>query len=76
MLIGKPATIKSSEITPKSTYLNRRNFLAGATIAGAAALTVTHGSASPIRVPYSHLHASLSRPDDTGHGVTEDIERN
>src|SRR5258706_286078 len=39
MLIGKPATIKSSEITPKSTYLNRRNFLAGATIAGAAALT-------------------------------------
>src|SRR5258708_13212878 len=39
MLIGNPATIKSSEITPKSTYLNRRNFLAGATIAGAAALT-------------------------------------
>jgi methionine sulfoxide reductase catalytic subunit len=38
MLIGKPAAIKSSEITPKSTYLNRRNFLAGATIAGAAAV--------------------------------------
>src|SRR6267378_585819 len=39
MLIRKPAAIPSSEITPKSTYLNRRNFLAGATIAGAAALT-------------------------------------
>src|SRR5271170_1821943 len=39
MLIGKPAAIPSSEITPKATYLNRRNFLAGAAIAGAAALT-------------------------------------
>src|SRR6267143_5482785 len=39
MLIGKPAAIKSSEITPKAAYLNRRNFLAGATIAGAAAVT-------------------------------------
>ncbi len=39
MLIGKPAAIPSSEITPKSTYLNRRNFLASAAIAGAAAVT-------------------------------------
>src|SRR5208282_4576727 len=39
MLIGKPAPIPSSEITPKSTYLNRRSFLAGAAIAGAAAVT-------------------------------------
>src|SRR6266446_2144050 len=39
MLIRKPAAIPSSEITPKSTYLNRRNFLAGAAIAGAAAVT-------------------------------------
>ena len=38
MLIGKPAAIESSEITPKSTYVNRRNFLAGATITGAAAV--------------------------------------
>ena len=38
MLIRKPAAIKSSEITPKSTYLNRRNFLAGATITGAVAV--------------------------------------
>lgn len=39
MLIGKPVSIPSSEITPKSTYLNRRSFLAGAAIAGAAAVT-------------------------------------
>src|SRR5271166_5160129 len=39
MLIGKPTAIPSSEITPKSTYLNRRSFLAGAAIAGAAAVT-------------------------------------
>jgi len=39
MLIGKLTPIASSEITPKSTYLNRRSFLAGAAIAGAAAVT-------------------------------------
>ena len=38
MLIGKAAEIPSSEITPKATYLNRRNFLAAATITGAAAV--------------------------------------
>src|SRR6266403_1754830 len=39
MLIGKTPEIPSSEITPKATYLNRRNFLAGAAIAGAAAVS-------------------------------------
>src|ERR1019366_1620284 len=39
MLIGKPVAIPSSEITPKATYLNRRNFLACATIAVPAAVT-------------------------------------
>jgi methionine sulfoxide reductase catalytic subunit len=38
MLIKKPADIPSSEITPKSLYLNRRKFLAGAALAGAAAV--------------------------------------
>jgi len=28
MLIKKPADIKSSEITPKELYLNRREFIA------------------------------------------------
>src|SRR5467141_84240 len=38
MLIKKAADIRSSEITSKSLYLNRRKFLAGTPIAGAAAL--------------------------------------
>ena len=37
MLIRKPSDIPSSEITSKSDYLNRRNFIAGATAAGALA---------------------------------------
>ncbi len=39
MLIRGSSDIPSSEITPKGTYFNRRNFLAGATMAGAAAVT-------------------------------------
>jgi sulfoxide reductase catalytic subunit YedY len=39
MLIKKAADIRSSEITPKSLYLNRRKFLAGAAMTGAAAAT-------------------------------------
>jgi len=38
MLIRKPDEISSSEITPKSTYLNRRSFLTGAAVAGSAAV--------------------------------------
>ena len=37
MLFKKPADIPSSEITPKETFLNRRMFLAGAALTGAAA---------------------------------------
>ena len=37
MLIKKTANIPSSEITPKSLYLNRRKFLADTALAGAAA---------------------------------------
>src|SRR6266403_5430867 len=37
MLIKKAADIPSSEITPRGLYLNRREFLAGAALAGAAA---------------------------------------
>jgi len=37
MLIKKASDIPSSEITPKSVYLNRRRFLAGAAAAGAVA---------------------------------------
>ena len=38
MLIKKSDDIRSSEITPKSLYLNRRSFLASAGLAGAAVL--------------------------------------
>ncbi len=36
MLIKKPNDIPSSEITPKVSYINRRQFLTGAAVAGAA----------------------------------------
>jgi methionine sulfoxide reductase catalytic subunit len=36
MLIKKAPDVRSSEITPRSLYLNRRKFLAGAAITGAA----------------------------------------
>jgi len=39
MLIKKAADILSSEITPKSAYMNRRVLLAGAAVAGAAVAT-------------------------------------
>ena len=38
MLIKKAVDIPSSEITPKNVYLNRRKFLAGTIISGAAAV--------------------------------------
>jgi len=38
VLIKKPSDIPSSEITPKSSYLNRRRFITGMGIAGAALL--------------------------------------
>ena len=43
MLIKKAADIPSSEITPKSLYLNRRKFLAGTAVAGAAAVAAGVG---------------------------------
>lgn len=38
MLIGKRSLIPSSAITPQEQYLNRRRFLRGAVVAGAAAI--------------------------------------
>jgi methionine sulfoxide reductase catalytic subunit len=47
MLIKKPADIRYSEVTPKSVYLNRRNFLAGmpAAFVGARELLSPSGRA-------------------------------
>src|SRR5947209_3233179 len=39
MLIKKPDDIKSSEITPEQTYLNRRNFIRAGVFAGSTLLT-------------------------------------
>lgn len=39
MLIKKPDDIKSSEITDQAVYLNRRNFIRGAVLAGSVAAT-------------------------------------
>ncbi len=39
MLIKKPADIKSSEITPETTYLNRRNFIRAGVLGASALLT-------------------------------------
>ena len=43
MLIKKAADIPSSEITPRSLYLNRRKFLAGTALAGAAVVAAGVG---------------------------------
>jgi sulfoxide reductase catalytic subunit YedY len=43
MLIKKASDIASSEITPKSLYLNRRKFLAGSALTGAAAVAAGVG---------------------------------
>ena len=40
MLIGKATDIPSSEITPKTLYVNRRNFMAEAALAGAGAAVI------------------------------------
>jgi sulfoxide reductase catalytic subunit YedY len=55
MLIRKPSDIPSSEITSKSDYINRRNFITGATAAGALALGADR--VSQIIEPDSHVLA-------------------
>ncbi|MFI5311489.1 MAG: protein-methionine-sulfoxide reductase catalytic subunit MsrP [Gemmatimonadales bacterium] len=48
MLIRRAADVKSSEITPESRYLDRRQFLAAASAIGASAVI---GGLPPIRLP-------------------------
>jgi sulfoxide reductase catalytic subunit YedY len=62
MIIGRPSDLKSSEITPESLYVNRREWLAGAA-AGAAALSIFGPSAraqepQPVGKPFG------LQPDD------------
>lgn len=60
MLIKKASDIRSSEITSRDLYLNRRKFLTGAAIAGAAA--VTGFGAKELLTP--SLHASAGQKID------------
>ena len=57
MLIKKAADILSSEITPKSLYVNRRKFLAGTALAGAAAVAAGVGLREIVS-PSSVAHAN------------------
>ena len=50
MLIKKADDIPSSEITPKSLYLNRRKFLAGTALAGAAAVAALENQSTESKV--------------------------
>ncbi len=56
MLIRKPSDIPSSEITPKSAFLNRRTFLAGAAAVGAVALGAD--KLASIAAPAQGVHAA------------------
>jgi sulfoxide reductase catalytic subunit YedY len=71
MLIRKPDDIPSSEITPKSVYLNRRQFMAAATAAAAGA-AFTKASAettklSTIKSPLSTTGEDLTPFDYITH---------
>lgn len=47
MLIKKASDIRSSDITPKSTYMNRRSFIAGGTALGAGLAMLGREMANP-----------------------------
>jgi methionine sulfoxide reductase catalytic subunit len=57
MVIKKSADIRSSEVTPKSWYLNRRRFLAGLAATGAAAAAAGYG-AHELMAPSSSVSAN------------------
>ena len=74
MLIKKADDIPSSEITPKSLYLNRRKFLAGTALAGAAAVAAgvgLHELASPSSV--AHANAKIDGIQKSPFSTTEAI---
>jgi len=62
MLIKKPEDIASSEITPQRVYLNRRTFMAGAAVAGAAVVA-------------KHFLGEMSAPAETVHAATLNVAK-
>ena len=69
MLIKKAADILSSEITPKSLYVNRRKFLAGAALAGAGALAGELWSPSDVALAHDVVRAATVEPQSVFTGV-------
>jgi sulfoxide reductase catalytic subunit YedY len=73
MLIKKAADIPSSEITPRSLYLNRRRFLAGAALAGAGAI-VGKGVGELISPTFAaHANAKIDGIQKSPFSTTEKI---
>jgi sulfoxide reductase catalytic subunit YedY len=68
MLITKAADIRSSEITPKSLYLRRREFIraaSGAAVAAATALTPSRASAGQAGAKLANVRKSPLSTDET-----------
>lgn len=71
MLIKKAPDIRSSEVTPKDFYLNRRKFLAGVGLAGAAAAAgVSKFASSPATV---HAGEKIQGLQKSSFSTTEKI---
>lgn len=71
MLIKKPSDIPSSEITPRDLYFNRRQFLAGAAMAGAA---VAAGVGfSELASPLAHAQTKIDGIQKSPFSTTEKV---
>ncbi|HEX6804955.1 MAG TPA: protein-methionine-sulfoxide reductase catalytic subunit MsrP [Terriglobales bacterium] len=73
MLIGKAADIRSSEITPKDLYLNRRKFLAGLGLAGAgvaAGTAIQHALAPRAFAAEEPIQGIQKSPFSTNEKIT------
>ena len=73
MLIKKAADVPSSEITPKSLYLNRRKFLAGAAMAGGAAVAGMRFGRLISPVVIAEANAKISGLQKSSFSTTEKI---
>src|SRR5215510_8159893 len=71
MLIKKPAEFRYSEITPKSTYLNRRRFLAGAPAALLAGRELFSPSARALGAKLEVVKSPLSTTGETPNPIKD-----
>jgi len=61
MLIKRSPDIRSSEITPKEIYLNRRRFLAGLPLVGAGLISVSEAHAAKLAAAKSPLSTTSEK---------------